>query len=184
MRHTVDVRTTHRGRLFNVDVLSWTDDAGRAVEREVVRHPGAVLVVPQLADGRLVMIRNFRVAAGESLLEFPAGMLEAGEDPADAARRELAEETGYHAQRIDRLGEFYTSPGFCDELMRVFAAWVLRPGSQRLEPGEHIDVEVVGPDDAGAMIYDGRIRDGKTIAALLMWSRRAGGAGGAGGGGA
>ena len=165
----VDVRTTHRGRLLTVDVLSWTDAHGRAVEREVVHHPGAVLVVPRLDDERLVLVRNERVAVQRRLLEFPAGTLEPGEDPRDAASRELEEETGYRPGRVRALGEFYTSPGFCDELMRVFAADELEPVGQKLEPGENLEVEVIARSEVMAMIGDGRIRDGKTIAALLMW---------------
>ncbi|MHC4615057.1 MAG: NUDIX hydrolase, partial [Planctomycetota bacterium] len=165
----VDVRTTHRGRLLRVDVLSWTDTDGRAVEREVVHHPGAVLVVPRLEDERLVLVRNERVAVDAHLLELPAGKLEPGEAPQAAASRELEEETGYRPGRIRALGEFYTSPGFCDELMRVFVADQLEPVGQKLEPGENIEVQVIARSEVMAMIGDGRIRDGKTIAALLMW---------------
>jgi ADP-ribose pyrophosphatase len=169
MTDEVDVRTTHRGRLLAVDVLSWTDDDGRAVVREVVHHPGAVVVVPRLDDQRLVLVRNERVAVGERLLELPAGTLEPGEDPQAAAGRELAEETGYRAGRIRPLGEFYTSPGFCDELLRVFVAEELSPVGQNLDAGERIEVEVIARSDVMAMIADGRIRDAKTMAALLMW---------------
>ncbi len=172
MSGAVSVDTPHRGRLFSVQVLTWTDGLGRTVRREVVRHPGAVLVVPVLPDGRLVMIRNYRVAVGGRLWELPAGSLGAGEDPARAAGRELEEETGYRAGRLDRLCEFYTSPGFCDELMRVFVARDLEPVERRLEPGEDIDGEVVDPALALAMIEDGRILDGKSIVALLLWARR------------
>jgi ADP-ribose pyrophosphatase len=160
---------THRGRLLRVDVLSWTDTDGRAVEREVVHHPGAVLVVPRREDERLVLVRNERVAVDAHLLELPAGKLEPGEAPQAAASRELEEETGYRPGRIRALGEFYTSPGFCDELMRVFVADQLEPVGQKLEPGENIEVQVIARSEVMAMIGDGRIRDGKTIAALLMW---------------
>jgi ADP-ribose pyrophosphatase len=165
----VEVKTTHRGRLLAVEVLSWTDADGRAVEREVVHHPGAVLIVPQLDDQHLVLVRNERVAVGRHLLELPAGALEPGEDPKAAASRELAEETGYRPGRIRALGEFYTSPGFCDELMRVFVAEQLQSVGQKLEPGENLEVEVVARTEVMAMISDGRICDGKTIAAVLMW---------------
>jgi ADP-ribose pyrophosphatase len=172
MREPVDVRTTHRGRLLTVEVLRWTDARGRAVEREIVRHPGAVVIVPWLDDQRLVLIRNERVAAGQRLLELPAGTLEPGEAPQAAAGRELAEETGYRPGRVTPIGEFYTTPGFCDELIRVFEATELDPVGQDLDPGEQIEVEVVALAEALAMIDDGRIRDGKTIAAILLADRR------------
>lgn len=170
--HEVDVETTHRGRLFDVEVLTWTDSSGRQVRREVVRHPGAVLAVPLLSGDRVVMIRNYRVAVEEHLLELPAGTLRPGEDPQRAAARELEEETGYRPGRVRRLGEFYTSPGFADERMWAFVAEDLEFVGQRLEPGEQIEVQIVEWADVGAMIDDGRIRDGKTIAALLMWQRQ------------
>ncbi len=172
MSGAVSVDTPHRGRLFSVQVLTWTDGAGRTVRREVVRHPGAVLVVPILPDGRIVMIRNHRVAVGGRLWELPAGTLEAGEDPARAAARELQEETGYRAGSVERLAEFYTSPGFCDELMRVFVARGLEPVERRLEPGEDIEVEILAPPAVLSMIERGEIKDGKSIAALLLWARR------------
>lgn len=123
------------------------------------------------------MIRNYRVAVDENLWELPAGTLEPGEDPSRAACRELEEETGYRCGRVRRLCEFYTSPGFCNELMRVFVAEDLQFVGQRLEAGEHIEPQIVAVDQAVAMIHDGRIRDGKTIAGLLIWARSRGGSG-------
>ena len=171
MDDRLTTRQVYRGRLLTVQVLSFTDYQGRLIEREVVRHPGAVLIVPRLKENRLVLLRNQRVAVNERLWELPAGTLEPGEDPAEAARRELAEETGYRAGTIFKLGEFYTSPGFCDELIEVFVARDLRFVGQQLEAGEEIDVRVMEQAEALAMVDDGRIRDAKTIAGLLMWSR-------------
>lgn len=169
MNKQMHAETAYQGHLFNVQVLSWTDDQGRTIRREVVRHPGAVLVVPVLDPTSVIMIRNHRVAVDEELWEFPAGKLEPNEQPQDAAMRELEEETGYRAAKMRKLGEFYTSPGFTDELMRVFVAEGLAFVGQRLEAGEEIEAEGVALDDALAMVYDGRIRDGKTVAGLLMW---------------
>lgn len=163
------VRTTHRGKLFSVEILQVRGSDGRLYDREVVRHPGAVLVLPVLDDDTVVMIRNHRVAVNELLWELPAGKLELGEDPAHAATRELEEETGYRANQLRQIGEFYTSPGFADELMRVFVAEGLLPTKQRLEPGEQIEVHHIAAKEAVLMARDGRIRDGKSIAALLMW---------------
>jgi ADP-ribose pyrophosphatase len=170
MEPTVQATTTHRGELFQVEVLNWVDERGRAIRREVVRHPGAVVVVPVLEGGRVVLIRNYRIAVDERLWELPAGKLEPGEDPAAAARRELEEETGYRCRCVRSIGEFYTSPGFADELMRAFVADGLSFVGQRLEPGEHIEVQEMSRREALSMARDGRIRDGKTIAALLLWA--------------
>jgi len=169
MNKAMHAETVYDGHLFKVQVLSWTDEQGRAIRREVVRHPGAVLVVPVLAGKSVIMIRNQRVAVDEQLWEFPAGKLEPNEQPHDAAMRELEEETGYRAAHMRKLGEFYTSPGFTNELMRVFVAEELTFAGQRLEAGEEIEVEIVDLENALAMVYDGRIRDGKTVAGLLMW---------------
>lgn len=146
------------------------------MERDIVRHPGAVTIVAVESSGaseRLAMVRNFRVAVNDWLLELPAGKLERGEEPRAAAGRELEEETGYSSGRITPLGTFYTSPGFADELMHVFLAEELSFVGQRLEVGETIEAEMIAIDDVWAMIVDGRIRDGKTIAALTLWRESA-----------
>ena len=168
----MQTRTVYGGNLFNVEVKSWTDARGRGISREIVRHPGAVVIVPALDRDRLVMIRNHRVAVDEELLELPAGKLEPGEESARAAERELEEETGYAAGAIAPLGEFYTSPGLTDELMRAFVASDLRPVGQRLEAGERIRVEIMDRAEVMRRIDGGEIRDGKTIAALMLWQRR------------
>jgi ADP-ribose pyrophosphatase len=157
-------------RVFRVERVRFVDGAGREIVREVVRHPGAVTVVPVLEDGRLVTIRNWRIAVGGWLEEFCAGKLEPGEDPAAAAARELEEECGYRAARIDPVGRFLTSPGFADERMHVFGARSLAPVPRRLEEGEEIEVVLRTPAEVAAMIRDGRIEDGKTIGAFAQWS--------------
>jgi ADP-ribose pyrophosphatase len=140
--------------------------------KDVVRHPGAVTVIAVRDDGRLVLVRNRRVAVDRWLLEFCAGKLERGEDPAAAAGRELEEETGYSASRIQPLGAFFTSPGFTDEVMHVFLATGLRPVPQRLEPGEEIEVVELGEDSLRSAVASGGILDGKTLGAYLLWSMK------------
>ena len=168
------VETVHEGSLFKVEALSWTDERGRSIRREVVRHPGAVVIVPVLDADHVVMIRNYRIAVDDRLWEFPAGKLEPGEQPRAAALRELEEETGYSAKSVRELGTFYTSPGFADELMHAYVAEGLTPVGQRLEAGEDIQVQIVPLRDALAMASGGQnaLRDGKSIAALLMWDAR------------
>ena len=177
MRDAVSIETTHRGRLFRVDVLAYTDENGRDVTREVVRHPGAVVIVPVLGADRLVLIRNYRIAVDDRLWELPAGKLEPGEDPQHAAGRELQEETGHRADRIRPLGSFFTSPGFADEIIHAFIAEDLTFVGQSLEPGEEIEAAELDVAEVLAMIADGCIRDGKTIAAVLMWHQQQAGQG-------
>jgi len=144
--------------------------AGRpAWEREYVVHPGSVVILPLQGGHRVVMNRQVRPAVEVELLELPAGTLEANEDPADTARRELREETGYIAGRIEPMLEFYPSPGFITERMRVFIAGDLKEGEQDLDDGEQIKVEIVSLDDIRRKLLDGEFRDGKTIAVLTTY---------------
>ena len=154
---------------------------GGEIGQEVLEISGRFLVVvnsqvgpgyPVVGIGRVCLLRNYRVAVDETLIELPAGTLEPGEDPVETARRELAEETGYRAAELELLAEFFTSPGLLDEKMLVYTATSLTPGPMALEPGEDIEPLLCTCDEALAMARDGRIRDGKTIAALLLWAAR------------
>jgi len=168
------VTVTHEGPVFRVE-RHLVARGGRTIVKDVVRHPGAVAVVAVKDDGGLVLVRNRRVAVGQWLLEFCAGKLERGEDPAAAAARELEEETGFSASRIEPLGTFFTSPGFADEIMHVFLATGLKPVPQRLEEGEEIEVVHMTRDELRDRIADGTVTDGKTLGAFLLWSLRTGG---------
>ena len=162
------VSVTHVGPVFSVERLEWMSSQGHIV-KDIVRHPGAVTVIGELDDGRLVMIHNHRVSVGAKLLEFCAGKREPGEDPLRGALRELEEETGFSAGGVEPIGRFYTTPGFADELMHVFRAWDLRPVERRLEPGEEIEVALLEPDQVRSAIADGTLVDGKSIAAFHLW---------------
>lgn len=146
-------------------------ETGERHKREVVAHPGAVLVMGFLDDGKVVLIRNRRYAVGQTLIELPAGTLEKGEDPMNCAGRELLEETGYLAGRIKPLLTLFTSPGILGERMYVFAAYDLVQGHKALEEGEDIEVMPVSWETALGMVGDGQIQDGKTIATLLWYDR-------------
>jgi ADP-ribose pyrophosphatase len=139
---------------------------GNTVDLEIVRHPGAAAVVPVLDDGDVLLIRQYRHAAGGYLLEIPAGTLHAGEDPRDCALRELEEEIGYRARRLDFLFSIHTTPGFTDEVIHLYRAADLTPGTQAL--GDDEVLEVVRMPLAGAIrqIAQGGIRDAKTIVGL------------------
>jgi ADP-ribose pyrophosphatase len=130
-----------------------------------------VVVVPLLDDGRVCLLRNFRLAVNASLIELPAGTLEPGERAEITAKRELAEETGYNAARLEPLAEMLMSPGILNERMHVFVATGLSAGAPAPEAGEEIETMLVTWNEALAMIDDGRIQDAKTIAALLLFER-------------
>jgi len=145
---------------------------GNVVARDFFQYDRAAVVLPILADGSVVLIRNYRFAVDEQLLELPAGMLDDGEDPAAGAARELAEETGYRAERIESLGCFYTSPGTSDAQIEAFLATELTSGRQELEPYEEIAIEVMSEQQIRQALIDGTIHDAKTISALtLYWMR-------------
>ena len=168
----LDVQTAHRGRLLALQVVRWTDAQGRCVEREVVRHPGAVLIVPELAGDRVVMLRNHRVAVGGTLWELPAGRRDPGETPEAGARRELEEEVGLRAGTLEPISTFWTTPGFCDEVMFLFRASDLEQVPPRPEADERIEQATFTLDQALAMVGRGEIREGKTLVALLLEQER------------
>ncbi len=168
---TLDTRLVHQGRKIRVrlDRVRWPN--GSESTQDVVEHPGAVAIVPLSAPGRVLLIRQWRHAIGQWLLEVPAGTLEAGESPADCARREVREEIGHEAGRIEPLVTFFTTPGFTDERMYAFVAWDLRPAPAEGDADEVIEAVEVDSAEALAMCLDGRIADGKTIACLLAAER-------------
>ncbi len=139
--------------------------------RETVQHPGSVAIVPLVDDDHVCLIRNFRVAVGQTLWEIPAGTLDHDEPPLATAGRELIEETGYRAAAIEKLIELSMSPGILNERMHVYLATGLTPGPDALEPGEEITAKVVPWAEALAMIERGEIHDAKTIAGLLFYDR-------------
>ena len=139
--------------------------------REIVRHPGAVVVLPLLDDGRVCLIRNYRISVNQTLIELPAGTLEPGEEPIHNAERELIEETGFRAKKLEPLHAFFLSPGILDERMHLFLATGLMPGDTAREEGEEIDNLVVPWQDAVQMAIDGRIQDAKSIVGLLLVDR-------------
>ncbi|HEV3474201.1 MAG TPA: NUDIX hydrolase [Actinomycetota bacterium] len=152
-----------RGSLIGVDVEQWDDH-----EREVVRHPGAAAVLTVTAEGSVLFVRQLREALRAPILEIPAGLVEPNEDPADTARRELEEETGYRATELERLGRVYTSPGYSDEVVHLFLA-TAEP-AKTTEEG--IELVAMAPEDAVAAVRDGRITDAKSVIALLLAADR------------
>lgn len=156
-----------RGARFDVRAMSWPGHGGRSHRREMVVHPGAVVILPLVDEDHVVLIRNERHGIGEVLWELPAGTLEPDEPPDRCAAREVEEETGYRAGRIEPMTDFYTSPGICTERMWAYVARDLEEVGQKLDDSERITAEVVEWDRALAMCREGGICDGKTLAAIL-----------------
>ncbi len=143
--------------------------AGGTLVKEIIQHPGAVAILPILDDGRVCLIHNERIAVDDTLVELPAGTIEPGEDPADCAVRELAEETGYTANNFEHLHDFWMSPGILRERMHLFLATGLTAGPARLEADETIQTLLVPWDEAIELIANGRIQDAKTLVGLLYY---------------
>jgi len=165
-------KTVFPGKRFHYEQLTVQHPSGHVHTRELVRHPGACIIVPRLDDGRIILIRCWRASVEKPLLELPAGTLEPGEPPIKTAGRELIEEAGYEAGEIVPLGDFYTSPGLSDEVMHAFFATNLKHVGQQLEPYEHITLVPVTPAAAFAALDSGELRDAKSMLALFLAQRR------------
>ena len=159
----------YRGRAVSLRLESLVEPGGVKVRREVVCHPGSAVMVPRFPDGSVLLVRQYRHPAGQSLWELPAGTLEPGEKPRRAAQRELAEETGYQARQLRLLCEFFPSPGILSEKMRLFEASGLAPSRARPDADERIQVRRFSRRELRQMILSGRIHDGKTLVGLLWF---------------
>ena len=164
-------QTVHVGRKIRVEVDTFTAPDGTTIRRDLIRHPGAVVILPVLDAGRVVLLRNHRFVIDETLWELPAGTLEPDEPLEACARRELIEETGYRAARWRSLGYLYASPGVLDEKLHLFVAEDLTPGEASPEACEQLEPVTVAFADAIRMCLDGQIKDAKTITTLLLWER-------------
>ncbi len=161
-------REVYDGRVVQLHVVEVELPNGKRTTREVVEHAGGVVVLPIDQSGRALLVRQYRYPIGQDLLEAPAGGIDPGEVPEQAAQRELQEEIGYRAGRLESLGGFWTAPGFCTEYMYAYLARDLTPSSLAPDEDEEIVVERHSLDSVREMIRDGRIVDAKTIAAFWM----------------
>ncbi len=160
------IRNIYTGKVITLNVDTVQLPNGITVDLETIRHPGAAAVVPVKDDGTVVLIRQFRHAAGGFIYEIPAGKLAPGEDPLHCASRELEEEVGYRASTFELLSSIFTAPGFADEVIHVYKATGLTKGRQHLDRDEVLDVIEMPLSEAITKIEDGTIRDGKTIVGL------------------
>jgi ADP-ribose pyrophosphatase len=158
--------------VLSLDVDEVEEPDGVRATREVVRHRGSVAVLPVHADGRVVLVRQYRYAVNQLVWELPAGRLDPGESPEDGARRELEEEVGLRPDRLEPLLVFYTTPGFCDEVMHLFRATGLAEVPARPEADERIEARTLAFEEARRMMERGEVREAKTLVALLLETAR------------
>jgi len=164
-------RSIYDGKIFDV-VESEIRHDDVQYKREIVIHKGSAVIIPVFADGTVALVRQYRYAAEKFLLEVPAGTLNKNEDPQLGAERELEEEIGVRAGKVEKLTEFYVSPGFLTEKMHLFLATDLTPTKQNLEVDEILTVERLSFSDAFALIRRGEIEDAKTIIGLMFAGSR------------
>jgi ADP-ribose pyrophosphatase len=158
-----------RGERFDVHQMTLAGSDGKTYHREVIRHPGAVVLLPLLDNDTVVLIENSRPTVAETLLELPAGTRETGESAETTAARELVEETGYHAGQLVAVHEFFAAPGISDELMHLYVARDLTAGDAAREAVEQIENRIVTRQQVQELINNGQIRDAKTLIGLYVF---------------
>lgn len=170
---TLKKRVVFKGRLLTVEVLDVELEPGRRSTREIVRHPGAAVVLAQMADGMFVLVRQFRKAAEKHILEAVAGGLGKGETPYACAKRELEEETGYTASSLTKLGTVYPAPGYTAEVLHLYYARLRgERGACRPDDDEQLVVVYLSEKQIDALIRKGRVHDAKTLSAWVLWKTR------------
>ncbi|MCS7461598.1 NUDIX hydrolase [Paenibacillus doosanensis] len=165
---TISSQPVFQGKVISLQVDTVRLPNGETAQREIVKHPGAVAVLA-LKDDKMLVVEQYRKPLEKSQVEIPAGKLDPGEAPLEAAIRELEEETGYRAGTIRPICSFYTSPGFADEILHLFAAEELTKGEVRLDDDEFLECEALTLEQAQQYIREGRISDAKTITAVYAW---------------
>ena len=161
----------YEGEFLRVTLDRAVDPEGYEIKRLVVHHQGSAVILPVDGRGRILLVRQYRLPVKQYLWELPAGRLDDGEKPLEAARRELMEETGYRAKEWVRVARFYPSPGFLSEKMFVYAARGLSAGEVRLESDEHITSRWFSVETLDGLIAKGKIEDGKTLVGVMAWRR-------------
>ncbi len=165
---TIHTEPIYEGRIISLQIEHVRLPNGETTTREIVRHPGAVAVLALLGD-KMLVVEQYRKPLGKSQIEIPAGKLEKGEDPLEAARRELEEETGYRCGSIRHISSFYTSPGFADEILHLYVAEQLVPGEAKPDEDEFLECDAITLEQARQYMREQRISDAKTITAVYAW---------------
>jgi ADP-ribose pyrophosphatase len=162
-------KEVYSSRVFRITEDVASDESGFEIRRSIVRHAGSAVMMPVDAQDRVLLIRQYRLPAGTHLWEIPAGKLDPGETPLEAAKRELKEETGYSAETWTPIVSYWPSPGFCSEKMNLFLATDLTAGEATPMDDEQIEARWFTREEIEAMIHSGAIQDGKTLIAFLYW---------------
>ncbi|MBS1788439.1 MAG: NUDIX hydrolase [Acidobacteria bacterium] len=173
-RQLIESEQIFNGAVFAIERDRLKEENGFEIVREVVRHPGGAGCLPLFDDGRIALVKQYRHPAKCELLEIPAGKIEAGETPMESAARELEQEIGFRAGRIEPLADFYSTPGFCEERLHVYLATKLTPVEQNLDHDEFVEVVYLSLVEAVAMVARNEFDDSKTIIALLLAAQRVG----------
>jgi len=166
---TLRTEPIFQGKIISLQVDTVQLPNGATATREIVKHPGAVAVLALTDDSRMLVVEQYRKPLEKSQIEIPAGKLDAGEDPLDAAKRELEEETGYRCESLRHISSFYTSPGFADEILHLYAAERLSKGEANPDEDEFLELEAITLEQAQAYMREGRISDAKTVMAVYAW---------------
>lgn len=166
---TISKTLAYRGSILNLRIDKVEIPGGRKTIREVVEHSPAVAILPVESDGTVYLIRQYRYAIGDEILEIPAGLVEPGEDFERCAERELQEEIGYFPGTLREIGRMYNSPGFCTEMLILYLATNLRPSKLQADDDEFIHLQPVPPGEIRKLLEEGKIVDGKTFAALTWY---------------
>lgn len=164
-------REVYRSKIFTVTEEVAKDSSGFVIDRAIVRHAGSAVMIAVDDRNRVLLVRQFRLPAERELWEIPAGRLDPGENPLDAARRELAEETGYTAKKWKKMAAWWPSPGFLSEKMHLFMAKGLTAGKAQPMEDERIETRWFRKKELDKLIRGGKIEDGKTLIAFLLWRR-------------
>ena len=159
----------YEGRAFTVRVDTIKTADGRETTRDIVEHSECVAIIAVDSDGKILLVDQYRLPAGKHLLEVPAGGIDGNEGPENAVRREMQEETGYLPKKVEKLGGFYSAPGFCTEYLHLYLATELEPSRLVAEDTESITLKRIEPDQITGLIHSGEICDAKSIAGLLTW---------------